>query len=212
MTSFLPLLPIFSSFPTPVKPTLLDECDVEHDDLDVRKSDVAGALLGDAILGADDLPDGWERADVRGSKSLFGRSEVGALFIADMRVRFRHAGTGEMLEQHIAVLPRWAVRHFADELDANVTETICYQNDSRSQTTLMQMPEIGDQKFAFRTERDRGLDVAPAGTDAVVLRRGAMLMALAFWQDDGNVPHPSAATSMAVVADRKWSATADALR
>jgi len=127
-----------------------------------------------------------------------------------MRVRFRHAGTGEILEQHIAVLPRWAVRHFADELDAKVTETICYQNDRRSPTTPM--PEIGDEKFALRTERHRGLDVAPSGTDAVVLRRGAMLMALASWQDDGNVPHPSAPTSIAVVADRKWSATADALR
>src|SRR5215210_930422 len=122
MPSLLPLIPALRSFSHPILPTRQDETDVADNQLGERKADITSALLGDAMLSIADLPGDWSNdVAATGERSLFGASEYHALFIAEMRIRLSRGVTNEHLEQHIGVLPRWAVRHFADELDCAVT-------------------------------------------------------------------------------------------
>lgn len=211
MPDLLPLIPTLRNFAGAVTPTLLDERDAAGDELDDRKAAITTALLGDAVLVPADLPGAWALdAPASRERSLFGSSVYHALFIAEMRVRLRRAETNEHLEQHIGVLPRWAIRHFADELDSAVTHGVSYPQPNRSSLTMLHMPGTAEQKFALRMARaDEG---RPLSTDAVYLRRGALVMALAYWQGDGGVSHAATTTSLALLADLKWAETADALR
>jgi hypothetical protein len=202
----LPLIPTLRRIASPIEPTPLDTTDPF--DVSVRKDDLTVRLLGDAMLTLTDLPGEWECLLEDCERSLFSGTEYQALFIADLRIRFRRRETGEFLEQHVGVLPRWAVRHFADELDGAVTQQL---DETRAQTTLLHMPPMADQKFGLRVAACRGLE-RPISTDAVFLRRGALVMALSYWHGDGTFPHAAATTSLALLADRKWCATADALR
>jgi hypothetical protein len=209
MVSILPLIPTLRAISSPLRPTAHDQADL-YDDVDARKAEITVALLGDATLTLPDLPGAWEQQVDACERSLFSGTEYQALFIADLQVRFRRRETGEFLEQHIGVLPRWAVRHFADELDGAVTQHVSHI-EPRATTTLLHMPPMGDQKFGLRVASSRGLP-RPISTDAVFLRRGALVMALAYWHADGELPHAAATTSLALLADRRWAATADALR
>lgn len=208
MTSMLPLIPTLRNIASPLRPVAIDAND-PYEDVVRRKQEITDALLGDAMLGTPDLRGTWERLFEDCDKSLFSGTEYQALFIADMRVRLCRRETGEFLEQHVGVLPRWAVRHFADELDGAITQHLSY--GSRAETSLLHMPPMADQKFGLRVAAAHGL-ARPVSTDAVFLRRGALVMALAYWHADGGFPHAAATASFALLADNKWAATADALK
>ena len=211
MPDILPLVPVLRRFATPVRPTPFDS-ENGADTLDHRKDAITSALLGDAMLTPADLPGAWAlgEAPLR-DRALFGASEYQAIFIADMRVRMQRPETNEHLEQHVGVLPRWAIRHFADELDCAVTEGVSYPQAGEATMTMLHMPARADQKFGLRIARATGAD-RPMSTDAVYLRRGSLVMALAYWQGDGTIPHAATTTSLALLADLKWAATAQALR
>jgi hypothetical protein len=205
----LPLIPTLRNISSPLEPTSIDGVDL-YQDVGARKDDLTVALLGDAMLTTADLAGCWEQMVEDCGRSLFSSTEYQALFIADLKIRFRRRETGEFLEQHVGVLPRWAVRHFADELHGAVTEKLS-SREPRASTSLLHMPPMGDQKFGLRVASSHGGE-RPLSTDAVFLRRGSLVMALAYWHTDGALPHAAATTSLALLADRKWAGTADALR
>jgi len=81
---------------------------------------VADALLGDALLCLDDLGPGWAEHAAEG-ESLFAGTAYAGVAIADVRRSFVRQPDGARLEQQVAVLPRWTLRHLADECGDGVT-------------------------------------------------------------------------------------------
>lgn len=208
----LPLVPAFLALASPPRPRVSRP---EDDALMAQKPRITRALLGDAMLGADDLRGAWVQDDAHiSSRSFFAGTEYESLFLTDLQVRMSRAETAEFLEQHVAVLPDWAIGPFAGDLDGVMADGLggVPGGDSHiAHTAELHLPPIADQKFAVRVAITAGNE-RPVSTDAVVLRRGALVMALAYWHADGGFPHAAATASLAVLADRKWLSTAEALR
>ena len=151
------------------------------------KAELTSALLGDALLRAADLGHDWRHNPTRDVESIFTGTDYGALFIAELSARF-DARPGESLEQHIGVLPRWAIRRFDDGIS---------ESFRAGRGEVASLHEIADRSLVFRL---------PSGdnTHAVVLRRGAMVMGLLYIAPAG-VPYDAArATALAALADQKW--------
>lgn len=206
----LPLVPALLVLASP--PPLPAVHPREVDALMAQKPHITRALLGDAMLGVDDLRGAWMADDAHLSpRSFFAGTEYESIFLTDLQVRLSRPETSEYLEQHVAVLPDWAIAPFAGVLDGVMADGLGGVPGALSHTAKLHLPPIADQKFACRVAVTAGKE-RPLSTDAVVLRRGALVMALAYWHADGGFPHAAATASLAVLADRKWSSTAEALR
>lgn len=206
----LPLVPTLLALAAP--PRLSAASRPDDDALVAHKPRITQALLGDAMLDAGDLRGAWAQDDAHiSSRSFFAGTAYESLFLTDLQVRLIRPETSEHLEQQVAVLPHWAIAPFAGDLDGVMAAGFGGVPDGVSHTTALHLPPIADQKYALRVAVTAGKE-RPVSTDAVFLRRGALVMALAYWHADGGFPHAAATASLAVLADRKWSATAEALR
>jgi hypothetical protein len=43
------------------------------------------------------------------------------------------------------------------------------------------------------------------------MRRGGLVMALAYWREDGHAPDAATTAELATIADARWASTAEAL-
>jgi len=181
----------------------------EDDDRTVSliKSEVTRGLIGEALLQADDLPSGWVQ-DCDTGESLFSGTEFEPLFMSEMRVRFYRPDTAEYLDQHVGILPRWAVSHFEGELARATVHTGF--GGRASAAHVIDIPPLGDQALALRLPAGAA-DPAPLSVDAVFLRRGVFVMALASWHPDPRRLDAGRTAYLAILADRKWAPVASAL-
>jgi hypothetical protein len=157
---------------------------------------LADALLGDALLGVDDLGPGWAEVDAS-SQSLFTGTAYGGLAIADVRRAFVRASDGARVEQQIAVLPRWTLRHLSDDFAEGETPA-----DVAAPVSVVQSAS-GARAMVAPSLR-RSAPRRPAG----VVRHGAVVMALRFaspWSAE-------APAEIAAAADIKCAEIAEILR
>lgn len=165
------------------------------------------ALLREVMLVAEDLGAEWTALPSGAEEgSLFTATEYEPLFIADLHVRLRNRRSGEELEQHVGVLPRWAVRHVRSGLAEERA-----RGNSRVQPgcrARVRPAAVGEQGVALRVPaRHHGLP----DVDAIILRRGVAVMALASWPGTAVVT-PSPIEQLARTADQKWRRIAELLR
>ena len=71
---------------------------------------LAEALLGDAVLALDDMPVGWYEAEPA-AESLFAKTQYASILLAGLRVAFGDETIRGVVDEEIAVLPRWMLRH-----------------------------------------------------------------------------------------------------
>ncbi len=175
---------------------------------DALKAEVAHALLGDAMLSLDDLTEGWQTDDSgEDCESLFSGTEYQPLFIAQVQVRFERRRTGEFLDQQVGILPQWVLRHFADELESAGEDGGF--SEQLPEASLTGVPALGDQSLGVHVAPEGALG-AP-GVEAIFLRRGSLVMALAYAQAAGRPLDLGKAARLALLADRKLSGVAQAL-
>lgn len=183
--------------------------DISADEVaDALKAEVARALLGDAMLSLDDLPAGWDvdTCDDDG-ESLFSGTEYQPLFIARLQARFERRCSGEFLDQQVGILPQWVLRHFAREL-----ESAGHGGGFAQGTAVAPLSDV-----ALLGDQSLGVLVAPEGefwapgVEAIFLRRGTLVMALAYGQAAGRPLDVGKAARLALLADRKLSGVARAL-
>ncbi len=176
-------------------------------DVERLRPELTDALLGDAMLDATDLPQSWARAG--GTRSaLFGGTEYAALCIADARVSFRR-DDGAVIEQQIGVLPRWAARLHRLQFDSfGVHDPLLATPASRGRTTLPPMP-VEEPQMTVRVAIG---EAAATPGETVFLRRGSLVMALAYRPSAPDDDQPRHLRELTEIADEKWTALAEALR
>jgi hypothetical protein len=125
---------------------------------------LAEALLGDAVLALDDMPAGWYEAEAA-TESLFANTEYASMLLAGLRVAFGHEATRVVVDQEIAVLPRWMMRHPHEDAIGRVDGVSAGAHDA---------PTAGSAPVAVAPR----IVVEAAG--ASVIRRGTIVMALRF--------------------------------
>lgn len=174
---------------------------------------VAHALLDDGLLSIDALEPGWDRAPTAGLAGdvLLAMPAYDGLVLGAVTTRLRRSATREHLAQQVRLLPAWTITHFADDLERAVDDALATGSSDGIHVSRIELPPIGDQCFGLRLAQ-RGTHGGVLATDVVVLRRGALVMSLSYWHDDGTMPHAGSTAYLALKADRIWSGTAETLR
>jgi hypothetical protein len=180
------------------------------DDRTIRliKSAVTRQLVGEAMLQTADLPPGWVR-DAAGAESLFRGTELEQLFMSEMRVRFQRPDTGEYIDQHLGVVPRWVLGRCARRLELAAAR-VRSASSGEDAAEGIDIPPLGDQSVALRVRVDGGTP-GPLSVEAVFLRRGVFVMALASWHRDPCALDAPRTTRLAALADTKVARVASAL-
>ncbi len=161
---------------------------------------LAEALLGDAVLTLDDLTAGWYEAEPA-PESLFAATEYASILLAGLRVAFGDETTRGVVDQEIAVLPRWMLRHPHEENRE-------YENgDARTRSGTA---SASTARSAVATAS--AVDVAPrivvATAESSVIRHGTIVMALRF---EGAIP-AQAVAAITAAAEAKCEQIAEVLR
>lgn len=156
---------------------------------------LADALLGDALLDLDDLGPGWDACD-SGAAAPFAHTPYAGIVIANLRRSFVRASDDARLEQEIAVLPRWTLRHLSDDF----TE---YPSDALEAVLPASFVQTA-------TGARAGSMVAPAAAPrrTGIVRRGAVVMALRFVSRTGT----DAPAAIVAIAEQKCTEIAEVLR
>ena len=156
---------------------------------------LADALLGDALLDADDLGPGWDVCD-SAAEAPFAHTPYAGSAIAEVRRSFVRASDEARLEQQIAVLPRWTLRHLSDDF----TE---YAGDSLQAALPASFIQSATGARAAATAKPNTRRRTPG-----IVRRGAVVMALRFVSRFGG----EAPSEIVAAAERKCAEIGDVLR
>ena len=154
-------------------------------------------ILGQAMLGLRDLPPGWTVDVPPPDNALLRGSEFDPLFIARLHARFRLDGTGQIIEQEVGVLPRWALRDFPDDGAPSLSD------DGELRAT-----PAGDTAFT-RQIIERYAEAV--NVNAMVLRRHGLIMCIASWQFGYKRKGALHSRDLVAPADKRWAHVADAL-
>ncbi len=80
-------------------------------DGDRLRSAMTELLLRPALIAPDDMAPGWRLdPNAGGSPDPDIANDVRSVFIADLDVRLSHEESGDVVRQHVGILPRWALR------------------------------------------------------------------------------------------------------
>jgi hypothetical protein len=165
------------------------------------RSEISQRIIGDALLRTHDLPAGWCSAPLTGRPSMLAATEFSDQLLGDVEARFRLAYSGQVIEQHIGILPRWMLRYFEEQ---GGDERLLSGGDGGELRVL----PAGDQRFASAII-SRYTDAV--NVNAIFLRRHGLVMALATWQFGSKRRDALHTNDLAPVADRVWAPVADAL-
>jgi hypothetical protein len=174
------------------------------------KPRITEALLGEAMLAPGDLGFGWLPARADDAASLFSGTEYGALFIAEMQARFERPDTSEVLEQHVGVLPNWAVHQVRSSFDPAAVPDALGDAHGDCRVYHRRLGGIAEDNVALRVVPDQRC--GRLEVDAAFLRRGVLMMALACWPSRPGRAEAARMPELASIADRKWAGVAEALR
>jgi hypothetical protein len=141
---------------------------------------------------------------------MFTGDEYRTLCIAGLAARFECADTREAVEQHIGVLPRWAVRHLGSSFLPTATPAAPGGPHGDCRIYQRRLVDVGEGGVAVRVVPNEG-SWRP-GVDAAFLRRGALLMALVYLPGRAGTTAAPTMPELAAIADRKWASVAEALR
>lgn len=180
MSFALPTVLTLSRKHRPVRERAAEPCVADvPTDLQARLVD---GLLGDALLTCDDLPGTWQSVDA-GAESLFAGTPYPALMLASLPVAFEEERSRACVRQEVAVLPRWTLRHLPAEQDTVPARILV-----RATQAVAMRPAAGHADVA----------AALAVDDRLIVRRGAVVMALRF---EGAIAPGAAAAIRAAAVD-----------
>jgi hypothetical protein len=129
---------------------------------------LAEALLGDAVLALDDMPAGWYEAEPA-AESLFAKTQYASILLAGLRVAFGDETIRGVVDEEIAVLPRWMLRHPHEAMsEQEDTERRDHAGPATGTATAVATAVAVAPRIVVET----------AGSS--VIRRGTIVMALRF--------------------------------
>jgi len=171
-------------------------------------------ILHEAMLTPDELP-GWSAVSepAPAVETPFSQTPYSHRFIEELTVRFKKGDTGEILVQHIGVLPGGDADELERDLalsDACAAEAGMVEESAHESWAVapLQMPPVAEQALSFRLIA--GLpDSRLLLADNVYMRRGCVALALVRMDPDARDSSGNSMVPLAEIADRKLAAAAE---